>query len=244
MRRPIGQRSKQETAMGEHIQINTEGTQCIGAYVARAQAPVRGGIVVVQEIYGVNAWVRSAVDRFAANGFTAIAPAFFDHVETGVELDYAEGSSARGKSLIGEVGMDRAVADVASAAEAIASCGSIGVVGYCWGGTIALLSAIRLGLPAVSYYGARNVQFLEQPLAAPVQFHFGAQDTSIPAAAVQRHRDSYADAIAEGRVEVSSYADAGHAFDRDIDPSHYAPAASQLARERTLTFFGRHLAGN
>ena len=107
--------------MGEHIRINTEGTQCIGAYVARAQAPVRGGIVVVQEIFGVNAWVRNAVDRFAAKGFTAIAPAFFDHVETGVELDYEESSYARGKSLIGEVGMDRAVADVASAAEAIAS---------------------------------------------------------------------------------------------------------------------------
>ena len=230
--------------MGEHIQINTEGTQCIGAYVARAQAPVRGGIVVVQEIYGVNAWVRSAVDRFAAKGFTAIAPAFFDHVETGVELDYVEGSSARGKNLVGEVGIDRAVADVASAAEAIASSGRIGVVGYCWGGTVALLSAIKLGLPAVSYYGARNVQYLEQPLAAPVQFHFGAQDASIPVAAVQRHRDSYADAIAEGRVEVFSYADTGHAFDRDIDPSHYAPAAAQLARERTLAFLGRHLAGS
>jgi carboxymethylenebutenolidase len=234
----------EKAVMGEHVQINTEGTHCIGAYVAQPQGHPRGGIVVVQEIFGVNAWVRSVVDRFAAAGYVAIAPAFFDHAEAGVELDYAEASFARGKTLVGEVGFDRAVADVGAAAQSIASAGKIGVVGYCWGGSIALLSAIRLGLPAASYYGARNVQFIDQPLAAPVQFHFGEQDGSIPAAAVQRHRDSYAAAIAKGEVEVFTYADAGHAFDRDVDPSHYAPAAAQLARERTLAFFARHLDGN
>jgi carboxymethylenebutenolidase len=233
----------EEAAMGEHIQVNTAGTQCIGAYLAKAQGRSHGGIVVVQEIFGVNAWVRSVVDRFAAAGYTAIAPAFFDHVETGVELDYAEASFARGKALVGQVGFDRALADVAAAAQSIASAGRIGVVGYCWGGTIALLSSIRLGMPAVSYYGARNVQFLDEALAAPVQFHFGEQDGSIPAAAVQRHRDTYANEIIAGRVEIYTYADTGHAFDRDLDPAHYAPASAKIARERTLAFFSRHLTG-
>jgi carboxymethylenebutenolidase len=227
--------------MGEHIQVNTAGTQCIGAYMAKAQGHSRGGIVVVQEIFGINAWVRSAVDRFAAAGYTTIAPAFFDHVETGVELDYTSASSARGKALVGEVGFDRAVADVAAAAQSIASAGTIGVVGYCWGGTVALLSSTRLGMPAVSYYGARNVQFLDETLAAPVQFHFGEQDGSIPAAAVQRHREAYANDILAGRVEIYTYADAGHAFDRDVDPSHYSQTAAKIARERTLAFFSRHL---
>lgn len=227
--------------MGEYIQVNTAGTQCIGAYMAKAQGRARGGLVVVQEIFGVNAWVRSAVDRFAAAGYTTIAPAFFDHVETSVELDYTSASSTRGKALVGEVGFDRAVADVAAAAQSIASAGRIGVVGYCWGGTIALLSSIRLGMPAVSYYGARNVQFLDEALEAPVQFHFGEQDGSIPAAAVQRHREAYANDVLAGRVEIYTYADAGHAFDRDVDPSHYSPAAAKVARERTLAFFSRHL---
>jgi carboxymethylenebutenolidase len=103
-----------------------------------------------------------------------------------------------------------------------------------------LLSAIRLGLPAVSYYGGRNVQVLDQPLVAPVQFHFGEQDNSIPAAAVQRHRDNYEQAIEAGQVEIYTYA-AGHAFDRDVDPTHYAAASAKLARERTLAFFDLHL---
>ncbi|MGH8121280.1 MAG: dienelactone hydrolase family protein [Rudaea sp.] len=226
--------------MGDFIQLGTSRTQCIGAYLARPQGQTRGGIVVVQEIFGVNAWVRSVVDRFAAHGYTTIAPAFFDHVESGVELGYDEANLVRARALVGEISFERALEDVASAAQSIASAGKVGVVGYCWGGTIALLSAIRLGLPAVSYYGGRNVQILDQPLAAPVQFHFGEQDGSIPAAAVQRHRDSYAAQIEAGTVEIYTYA-GGHAFDRNVDPTHYAAASAKLARERTLAFFDSRL---
>jgi Dienelactone hydrolase and related enzymes len=133
----------------------------------------RGGIVVVQEIFGVNAHVRSVADGFAALGYTAIAPAFFDHVETGVELGYDDDEFQRGRALVGQISFDRAIEDVASAAASIQSAGRIGVVGYCWGGTVALLAATRLALPAVSYYGARNVAFLGEKPRAPVQFHFG-----------------------------------------------------------------------
>jgi carboxymethylenebutenolidase len=227
--------------MGTHVQVATSGTQCIGAYTAQPPGKPRGGIVVMQEIFGVNAWVRSVVDRFAAYGYSAIAPAFFDHVESGVELDYGKAGFERGRSLVAEISFARAIEDVAAAAQSIASSGRIGVVGYCWGGTIALLAANRLGLPAVSYYGARNVQILDQPLAAPVQFHFGERDESIPAAAVARHRERYADEIAAGTVEVFSYADAGHAFDREVDTGHFAAAASAIARARTRAFFDRHL---
>ena len=219
--------------MGAHITIPTTGTHCIGAYVAKATS-AKGGIVVVQEIFGVNAHVRDVTDRFAGLGYTAIAPAFFDHVESNVELDYGEQSFACGRALVGEVGLDRAVEDGASAAEAIASAGRIGVVGYCWGGTVALLAAIRLGLPAVSYYGARNVPFLGDKLKAPVQFHFGEKDTSIPPEAVQKHRDAHPD------METFTYP-AGHAFNRDIDPSHYDAASARLALDRTLAFFARNL---
>jgi carboxymethylenebutenolidase len=221
--------------MGMKINLNTSGTQCIGAYLATPAGTPKGGVVVVQEIFGVNAHVRSVADRFAAVGYTAIAPAFFDHVESNVELGYDAAGFARGKALVSEISFDQALEDVASAAEAIKSAGRIGVVGYCWGGSVALLAATRLGLPAVSYYGARNVQFLGEKPRAPVQFHFGERDASIPAEAVQRHRDALPD------MEIYTYP-ADHAFNRDVDPSHYDAASAKLALERTLAFFGRNLA--
>jgi carboxymethylenebutenolidase len=221
--------------MGETIRLDTSDIQCIGAYLARATGPPKGGVVVVQEIFGVNAHLRSVADRFAAHGYTAIAPAFFDHLESGVELGYSAEDYARGRALVAELGFERALEDVASAAASIASAGRVGVVGYCWGGTVALLAALRLGLPAVSYYGARNLAFLGEKPRAPLQFHFGERDASIPAEAVAKHRAAFPE------MEIYTYP-ADHAFNRDCDPSHYDAASAALAFERTLRFFDRHLA--
>jgi len=222
------------SAAGEQIRLNTAGMQCIGAYLAKPSGKPKGGIVVVQEIFGVNSHIRAVADGFAAAGYVAIAPAFFDHIESDVELDYDPASFARGKQLANDVGIERALEDVASAADSIKSAVRIGVVGYCWGGTVAFLSATRLGLPAVSYYGARNVSFLGETLKAPVQFHFGERDASIPPEAVQRHRDAYP------QTEIYTYP-AGHAFNRDIDGTHYDAPSAQLARQRTLAFFAKHV---
>ncbi|MEO6968984.1 MAG: dienelactone hydrolase family protein [Rhodanobacteraceae bacterium] len=222
--------------MAESIRLNTAGMQCIGAYLATPTGSPKGGIVVVQEIFGINPHIRSVADRFADAGYTAIAPVFFDHIEEGVELAYDEGSFAKARELTGQVGMARAIEDVASAAEAIASSGKIGVVGFCWGGSVALLAAQRLGLPAVSYYGARNTAYLDQPLQAPVIFHIGGADPSIPPEAIQKHRAAYPNA------PIYVYAGAGHAFNRDVDPSHYDEAAAKLAWQRTLAFFDQQLA--
>lgn len=221
--------------MGTTIQLNTTRLHCIGAYIARPEGAAKGGLVVAQEIFGVNAHMRAVVDRFAAHGYVAIAPAFFDHVETGVELGYDEEGFRRGRELIGEVGFDLALEDVASAAEAIASAGRIGCVGYCWGGTVALLAATRLGLPAVSYYGARNVNFLAETPRAPLMLHFGENDSSIPAEAIAKQRAAWPQA------EIHTYP-TGHAFDRTVDPKAYDPPGARLALERTLAFFERHLA--
>ncbi|MEO8803626.1 MAG: dienelactone hydrolase family protein [Rudaea sp.] len=221
--------------MGQRINLNSSGTQCIGAYVAKPEGKPKGGIVVVQEIFGVNAHIRSVADSFAAHGYTAIAPAFFDHVESDVELRYDPKDTKKGIALVGEVGFDRAIEDVGSAAESIASSGKIGVVGYCWGGTVAFLSAIRLGLPAVSYYGGRNLQFISEKPKAPVMFHFGTKDSSIPPEAVKKHREAFP------KLEIYTYP-AGHAFNRDIDSTHYDAASADLALQRTLAFFDKHLA--
>jgi carboxymethylenebutenolidase len=222
--------------MGTTINLNTSGMQCIGAYLAQPQGKPKGGVVVIQEIFGVNAHIRAVTDNFAAHGYAAIAPAFFDHIETGVELGYDSESFARARKLISEISFDRAIEDVASAAQSISSAGKVGVVGYCWGGSVAFLAAMRLGMPAVSYYGARNVAFLGEKPRAPMQFHFGEHDASIPPEAVQKHRDALPNA------EIYTYP-TGHAFNRDVDASHYDAASAKLALQRTLTFFSHNLSG-
>ncbi len=219
--------------MGQSINIPTTRTQCIGAYLAQPTGKPKGGIVVIQEIFGVTAHIRDVADRFAAQGYTAIAPAFFDHLESGVELSYDRVGTNKGKQLVAELGLERALEDVASAAESIASAGKIGTVGYCWGGTVALLSALRLGLPSVSYYGARNLPFLNETPKAPVMFHFGEKDESIPPDAVEKHRQALP------QMEVFTYP-AGHAFNRD-GSAPYHEASAKLALQRTLAFFDQHL---
>lgn len=220
--------------MGQTISLNTTRMQCIGAYLAKPEGKPKGGIVVIQEIFGVNEHIRQVTDRFAEAGYMAVAPAFFDHLETGLELGYDQAGMLRGKEMVTELGLDRAVEDVASAAEAIASAGKIGTVGYCWGGTVAMLSAFRLGLPSVSYYGARNVPFLAETPKAPVMFHFGERDKSIPPEMVEKHRQMLP------QMEIFTYP-ADHAFNRDVGPQ-YDAASARLAWDRTLAFFNRQLA--
>jgi carboxymethylenebutenolidase len=221
--------------MGQFINIPTAGMQCISAWRADPAGTPRGGIVVVQEIFGVNTHIRSVVDGYAAAGYVAIAPALFDYVESGVELDYDEAGVARGRQLVAQVGIERAVETVASAAQAIASAGRKGVVGYCWGGTVAFLSNTRLGLPAAVYYGGRSVPFLHEKAQAPLLFHFGERDPIIPPADVQKHRE------AQPQAEMHVYP-AGHGFNCDAR-ADYDAASAALALERTLAFFGRELQG-
>ena len=222
--------------MGQTINLNTATMQCISAYLAKPTGTSKGGIVVIQEIFGVNAHIRSVADEFAKQGYTAVAPACFDHLESGVELAYDRAGYAKGKQLANELGVERALEDVASAAESIASAGKIGTVGYCWGGTVALLSALRLGLPSVSYYGARNLPFLHETPQAPVMFHFGEKDPNIPPDMVAKHR------AALPQMDVLTYAHADHGFNRDVGAAYHAPSA-KLAMQRTLAFFDQYLAG-
>ena len=220
--------------MGRDIVLDTP-SGAIGAWRADPIAAPRGGLVVVQEIYGVNAHIRSVVDRYAAEGYVAVAPAFFDAAPGaahGIELEYSRGDTSRGRALVDALGLDAAVAIVGAAARQLRGEGlKVGVVGFCWGGTVALLANTRLGLPASSYYGARNVPFLEEPLRAAVQFHFGADDASIPAEAVAAHRRHHPEA------PVFVYEGAGHAFNRDASPAHYHAAAAREAHARTLAMF-------
>ena len=219
--------------MGRDIAIQT-GAGPVDAWRADPpdHAPALGGLVVVQEIFGVNEHIRSVVEGYAAAGYTALAPALFDPVARHVELGYDEAGFARGRKLVGELGTDRAVDIVRQAAELLRREGlKVGVVGFCWGGSVALLANTRLGLPGVAYYGARSRPHLGEALRAPMLFHFGQDDESTPPDYIQAHRDAWPAA------EVHIYPGAGHAFNRDVDPRHFHAASAALARRRTLAFF-------
>lgn len=220
--------------MSEWLSLDTP-TGRIRAWLARPTIPPHGALVVVQEIFGVNGHVRDVCNQFAAHGYVAMAPAFFDHFEHDVQLAYDADGVQRGKALVQRLGFDLALQDIQAAATLLAQDGKVGVVGYCWGGTAAYLANTRLSLPAVSYYGARTVPFLSEPLRAPMMFHFGEHDASIPAADVAEHRQRQPDA------EAFTYP-TGHGFNCEQRHDFDAPSAA-LALERTLGFFQRCLHG-
>lgn len=221
--------------MGQAINIQVAQMNMIGGWRADPQGTPRGALVVVQEIFGVNAHMRSLTDRFAEQGFIAIAPALFDPVQHKVELTYDQSGFVKGRELVSALGVDRAVTIVDATAQLLRDEGrNVGVVGYCWGGSVAFLANTRLGLPAVSYYGALTLPFLDEPLRAPMLFHFGANDSSIPSADIDAHRHRQPDA------GVHVYP-GGHAFNRDVDPEHYEAESAALALQRTLAFFAEHL---
>lgn len=212
-----------------------DGTQ-IGGWLARPDGTPKGALVVIQEIYGVNAHIRSVVEGYADDGYVALAPAFFDPIEPGLELAYDDIGTERGKALVDQLGPDRAIAIVDAAAAFLRDDSlAVGAVGFCWGGTIAYLANVRLGLPAVSYYGGRTVQYLDEPLRAPMMFHFGERDISISAEKVSAHRASKPDAT------VYTYPTAGHAFNRSVDVRVYDADSAILARTRTLELFDKAL---
>lgn len=218
--------------MSEWMSLETP-TGRIRAWLAQPHVPPRGALVVVQEIFGVNAHIRAVCTTFADHGYVAMAPALFDHFEHDVQLRYDPEGVARGRELVEKLGFERALEDVKAAAAQLQEYGKVGVVGYCWGGTVAYLANTRLSMPAVSYYGARTVPFLDEQLDAPMMFHFGEHDPSIPQADVELHRQRHPEA------DIHVYP-AGHGFNCD-QREDYHRASAELALERTLGLFRRAL---
>jgi carboxymethylenebutenolidase len=221
--------------MGTTIQLTAADGHTLDAYKAEPDGTPRGGIVVVQEIFGVNIHIREVCDGFAADGYTALAPAMFDRVERGVETLYDADSIARGRGLKDACGWDDAVLDMNAASAALAPL-KTGLVGYCWGGSLAWLAATRgTGIAcSVAYYGGQVAMFKDETPKVPVLLHFGDQDASIPMDAVAEIRAAHPD------LPLHVYEGAGHGFNCDHRGS-YDEGAARLARERTMAFFAEHL---
>lgn len=218
--------------MGRMIELNSADDFQLSAYRAEPAGTPIAGLVVVQEIFGVNSHIRGVCDDYAANGFLAIAPALFDRLEPGVELDYSPGGVERARALKGQVDNDKALLDIDAACKAAAEVGPVCVIGYCWGGLLAWLSATRLsGLTAVvSYYGGGIGAVAGETPHCPVQLHFGETDHAVPMSDVEAVRKAH-----ETGVEIHVYAGAGHGFNCDQRASHDADSAKR-ARARSLGF--------
>ena len=215
--------------MGTHIRLTASDGHAFDAYRADPETPPKAGLIVVQEIFGVNAHMRAVTDGFAAEGYAAIAPAFFDRAETGVELGYDEPDVARGRTLRAELGWDGAIRDVMAAAQDLKPAGKIGIVGYCWGGSVAWVAACRLKLDgAVGYYGGQIIEFKDEKPGCPAMLHFGETDAGIPLSDVDAIR------VAQPDVPIHLYP-AGHGFNCDHRGSYDAESAA-LALKRTLGF--------
>jgi carboxymethylenebutenolidase len=195
-------------------------------------------VVIIQEIFGVNAHIRSVVDRYAALGFRAIAPAVFDRVERGVELEYNGDGIDQGRAFAQGLDDATTMLDIAAAVERVAETGPVAVVGYCYGGSMAWLSASAAPAPpiaaAVGYYGGRIPDLLDRAPRVPIMLHFGAQDQGIPLDGVAKVAEQYPD------VPIHIYDDADHGFNCDARASYHAASAA-LAEERTNAFLATHL---
>ena len=222
--------------MGETLTLTAEDGHTFAAYRAKPSGAPRGGIVVVQEIFGVNQHIRKLADGFAADGYLAIAPALFDRVERGYETGYAAPDIERGRATRGKLSTDQAMLDVKATVKELQKAGlKVGVVGYCFGGTIAWLSATRIDgvAAAVGYYGGGVAAAVDEKPKTAVMLHFGETDASIPKEDYEKVMKAYP------TVPVYIYP-AGHGFVCDERGSYHAESA-KTARERTMEFFKKHV---
>jgi carboxymethylenebutenolidase len=195
-------------------------------------------LVVAQEIFGVNSHIRNVCARFAREGYAVIAPALFDRAERGVELGYTPADVTRGRELRPKVPAEGTLADIEAAATALPAGARRGIVGYCWGGTVAWWGATRSRSFAAAngWYGGGIAAAKDEMPTCPVQLHFGEKDASIPPSDVEAIR------VAQPGVEIFVYPGAQHGFGCDDRASYSAPDA-ELAWQRTLDFFAAKLGG-
>lgn len=223
--------------MGAKIKLAATDGHEFDAYLAESGSSVRGAIVLIQEIFGVNSHIRSVADDYASQGFHVIAPALFDRVQPNLDLGYNPTDSAQGMKAARQIGMDAALLDVAASishARAQWPELKVGVMGFCYGGSLAWLAATRLDpAAAVCYYGGQIAANATETPLCPVMMHFGAKDPHIGPAEIEKIKAAQPD------VPLFLY-DAGHGFNCD-QRKDFDPESARLAQQRTLEFFSQNL---
>jgi len=221
--------------MGEWIELTASDGHRLDAYRSLPTEKARGGVVIVQEIFGVNHHIRALCDEYAGDGYAAIAPALFDRDRKKVELTYTPEGTAEGRLLREQIGWEKPLADLeVSAASLHAARVRVATIGYCWGGTLSFLMACRSEVAcSVAYYGGQIVKFADEEPKAPLLMHFGEADALISAA------DREAISARLPTAEVWVYP-AGHGFNC-TERQDYHPPSAHIAKDRTLTFLGKYV---
>lgn len=222
--------------MNETINLVAGDGHRLEAYLARPPGTVRGGVVVAQEMYGLNHYLRSVCDFFAARGYLAIAPALYDRQERELVFAYDKHDHDRAQRLYKSWNLENALDDLDAARNAVANAGKASLVGFCWGGSLAWLAACRRDYACtVAYYGSMMPDFASEQPHCPVIAHIGDQDTTLPATRIDVFRASHPE------VPVYIYPGSQHGFDNEHRHPRYDADACRTARERTLAFFAQHV---
>lgn len=224
--------------MGRSIDIEASDGHRLGAYLAEPVGAPRGGVVILQEFFGVNAHIRRITDDYASYGYVAVAPALFDRVERNVDVAYDADGMARGRALRAKLDQNKTLIDIGASIQALCRRGlKVAAIGYCWGGVLAYLQSLRgTGLTsAVAYYGAQIPDYIDEPTKVSVLMHFAGHDEYM------REDDPERIAAAHPEIEVYRYAGTEHGFNCDVRAS-YDAAAAALALARSKAFLAKTLA--
>jgi carboxymethylenebutenolidase len=232
-----GRQHLQEVVLGKHFSLTSADKFQLGAYRADPSGPAKGGIVVIQEIFGVNHHIRAVCDRLAAEGYAALAPALFDRQQKNFESGYTPDEIANARKFVANPDWGAMLRDAQAAIDELKKEGPVAIMGFCMGGTIAFLSACKLnGLSAaVCYYGGQIAKNADEKPKVPTQMHFGDQDASIPMTDVEIIKSKRG-----GDSEIYVYPGAGHGFHCD-ERGSFHEASAKTAWQRAMDFLKKHV---
>ena len=223
--------------MGKHFSLTSSDNFKLGAYRADPSGKAKGGIVVIQEIFGVNHHIRAVCDRLAGEGYAALAPAVFDRQQPNFESGYTPDEIANARKFVANPDWGAMLRDVQAAIDELKKSGPVAIMGFCMGGTISFLAACKLsGLSAaVCYYGGQIAKNADEKPKVPTLMHFGEDDASIPMSDVALIKEK------RGRdCEIFVYSHAQHGFNCDERGSYNAEAA-KLAWQRSMAFLAKNV---
>ena len=223
--------------MGTKVTLTAADGFQLGAYRADPKGPPRGGVVVIQEIFGVNHHIRAVCDRLADAGYRAMAPQVFDRMSPNFESGYSEAEIAKAREFLPRLDWAKLMLDASAAVDALKKEGGpVAMIGFCMGGTVAFIAATRLGglAASVCYYGGQIIRFADNKPRCPVQMHFGEKDASIPMGDVETIRQK------RPECEIFTYPGAGHGFHCD-ERASYEPNSARIAWQRSLAFLAKAL---
>jgi carboxymethylenebutenolidase len=222
--------------VGQNIKLTASDNFQLGGYRADPATAPKAAVVVIQEIFGVNHHIRAVCDRIAGNGYVAIAPAIFDRIERDFQCGYSPEEIAVARKFVANPDWTAMLRDTQAAVDAVKDVGPVGIVGFCLGGSVVYAAATKLsGLSAaIGYYGGAIVRFADDKPKVPTQLHFGEKDAGIPMTDVEIIRGK------RPEVEIHVYPGAQHGFNCE-ERASYDKASADIARQRSIEFFARHL---